>query len=65
MSNIAWFGEDMLGRVTDLVEEYGVDVRLVYSLWGLVHYVVRAQRRGAVGTPLLQTLLQTTRRAQP
>ncbi len=30
--------------VTDLVDVYGVDVHLVYALWGHVHYVVRAQR---------------------
>ena len=40
--DIAWVGEDPLGRVTDLLDGYRVNVRLEYAVWGLVHLVVRA-----------------------
>ena len=45
--DISWVGEYPLGRVIDLRDRYGGDVGLKYALWGIVHYVVRAQRSGA------------------
>jgi hypothetical protein len=40
MLDIPWVVEDSLWRVTDLGDEYGVDVRLEYPMWCLVHLVV-------------------------